>query len=102
MRLIRGRYDTGIPANNDTHLTRNIREVLKCVRKAGLKLTVEKCQCGVRKVEFLGGTISPEGISPQARELQDILGKLRFPKSEEEEDSSTLLGFRIFLQKLYS
>ena len=57
--------DIGIAANNATDLSRNIQAVFKCIRQAGLKLTIEKCQFGVRQVEFLGRTISPEGISPQ-------------------------------------
>ena len=74
--------DIGIAANNATDLIRNIRAVFKCIRKTGLKLTIEKCHFGVRQVEFLRRTISPEGISPQARKIQNFLGKLRFPKSK--------------------
>ena len=74
--------DIGIAANNATDLSRNIRAGFKCIRQAGLKLTIEKCHFGVRPVEFLGRSISPEGISPQARKIQNFLGKLRFPKSE--------------------
>ena len=74
--------DIGIAANKATDLTRNIRAVLKCIRQAGLKLTTEKCHFGVREVEFLRRTISPEGISPQARKIQNFLDKLRFPKSK--------------------
>ena len=74
--------DIGIAANNATDLTRNIRAVFKCIRQAGLKLTIEKSHFGVRQVEFLGRTISPEGISPQARKIQNSLDKLRFPKSK--------------------
>ena len=74
--------DIGIAANNATDLTRNIRAVFKCIRQAGLKLTIERCHFGVRQVEFLGRTISPEGISPQARKIQKFLAKLRFPKSK--------------------
>ena len=74
--------DIGITANNATDLTRNIRAVFKCIRQAGLKLTIEKFHFGVRQVEFLGRTISPEGISPQARKIQNFLDKLRFPKSK--------------------
>ena len=33
-------------------------------------------------VEFLGTTISSEGISPQARKIQKFLDKLGFPKSK--------------------
>ena len=74
--------DIGIAANNATELTRNIRAVFKCIRQAGLKMTIEKCHFGVRQVEFLGRTISPEGISPQARKIQNFLDKLRFLKSK--------------------
>ena len=74
--------DIGIAANNATDLTRNIRAVFKCIRQAGLKLTIEKCYFGVRQVEFLGRTFSPEGISPQARKTLIFLDKLRFPKSK--------------------
>ena len=69
-------------ANNATDLTRNIRAVFKCIHQAGLKLTIEKRHFGVRQVEFLGRTISPEGISPQARTIQSFLDKLRLPKSK--------------------
>ena len=64
--------DIGIAANNATDLTRNIRAVFKCIRQAGLKLTIEKCHFGVRQFDFLGRTISPEGISPQARKIQNL------------------------------
>ena len=47
-----------------------------------MKLTIEKCHFGVRQVEFLGRTISPEGISPQARKIQNFLDKHIFPKSK--------------------
>ena len=72
----------GIAANNATDLTRNIRAVFKCIRQAGLKRTIEKCHFGVRQVEFLGRTISPERISPQAWKIQNFLDKLRFRKSK--------------------
>ena len=42
----------GIAANDATDLTRKILAVFKCIRKAGLNLTVEKCLFGVRQVEF--------------------------------------------------
>ena len=74
--------DIGIATNKATDPTRNIRAVFKCIRQARLKLTIDKCLFGVRQVEFLGRTISPNGISPQARKIQNFLQKLRFPKSK--------------------
>ena len=74
--------DIGIAANNATDLTRNIRAVFKCIFRAGLQLTIEKCHFGVRQVEILRRTISPGGISPQARKVRKFLDKLRFTKSK--------------------
>ena len=74
--------DIGIAPNDATDLTRNIRAVFKCIRNAGLKLTIEKCHFGVRHVEFLGRTISSEGVLPQSHKVQNFLSKLRFPKSK--------------------
>ena len=44
--------DIGTAANNATDLTRNIRAVFKCIRQAGLKLTIEECHFVVTQVEF--------------------------------------------------
>ena len=74
--------DIRIATNIATDFTRNIRAVFKCIRPAGLKLKIEKGHFEVRQVEFLGRTISPEGISPHARKIQNFLDKLRFPKSK--------------------
>ena len=67
--------DIGIAANNATHLTRNIRAVFKCIRQAGLKLTIEMCHFRLIQIEFLRGTISPEGVSPQAHKIQNFPNK---------------------------
>ena len=61
-----------------TDLTQKIRAVFKCISQTAIKLTIEKCNFGVRQVEFLGRTIAPEGISPQANKIHNSLDKLRF------------------------
>ena len=72
--------DIGNADNNATDLPRNSRAVFECIRKRGLKLTVEKYYFGVQKVPFFESNISPEEISSQARKIQNVLNKLRFPK----------------------
>ena len=62
--------DIGIAVINATDLTRNIRAVFLCLLNAGLKLTIEKCHFGVRQVEFLGRTISSEGVSPHSQKFR--------------------------------
>ena len=46
--------DPGIAANTTEQLIKNIRAVFKCIRKTGLKLTIEICHFDVTKVEFPG------------------------------------------------
>ena len=76
--------DIGIAANSVTQLIRNIRAVFECIRRAGLKLTIEKCHFGVTEVEFLGRTITPQGIAPQDHKIQKFLANVRFPKSKKQ------------------
>ena len=73
----------GIAANNTQELIRNIKAVFECIRRAGLKLTIEKCSFGLREIEFLGRTISPDGVAPQAHKIRKFLEKqVNFPKSK--------------------
>ena len=74
--------DIGIAANNATDLNRNIWSVFRCIRNAGLKVTIEKCHFGVRQVEFPGRTISSKGVLPQSHKVRNFLNKFRFPKSK--------------------
>ena len=74
--------DIGIAAINAKDLIRIIRAVFKCIRNAGLKLTIEKCHLGVRQVELLRRTFSSERVLPQSHKIQNILNKRRFPKSK--------------------
>ena len=60
----------------------NIKTVFECIRNAGLKLSMSKCHFGVKQVDFLGRTITPDGVAPQADKVKDFLAKLRFPKSK--------------------
>ena len=89
--------DIGIAANNATDLTQNIRAVFQCIRNAGLKLTIKMCHFGVRQVEFLGRTISSEGVLPQSHKIQNFLNKLRFPKPKK--SLQRYLGFVNYYRK---
>ena len=71
--------DIGSAANNATDLNRNIWAVFKCIRNAGLKLTIEKFLFGVRQVEFLGRTISSEGVLPQSHKNSKFFKQIEIP-----------------------
>ena len=76
--------DIGIAANTTEQLIKNIREVFKCIRKAGLKLTIGKCHFGVTQLEFPGGTITPNGVARQDHKITNFLSKIRFPRSKKQ------------------
>ena len=92
--------DIGISANNATDLTRNIRAVFKCIRNAGLKLTIGKCHFGVRQAEFLGRTISTEGVLQQSHKKSKLFEQIEIPQIQK--GLAALSGFRQLLQKLHS
>ena len=74
--------DIGIAANDAKQLCANIRTVFECIRNAGLKLTMCIGYFGVKQVDFLGRTITPEGVAPQAGnfESQRFLIKTDIPQ----------------------
>ena len=74
--------DIGIAANNAIQLINNRRATFECIRTAGLKLTKHKCHFGAKEIDFLGRTITPEGVRPQRPRVQNFLEKKKFPKSK--------------------
>ena len=74
--------DFGIAANGATQLIHNLRATFECIRTAGLKLTMHKCRFGAKEIDFLGRTITPEGVRPQQPRVQIFLEKTKFPKSK--------------------
>ena len=74
--------DIAIAANTAEQLIRNLRATFQCIRTAGLKLTMHKCHFGAKEIDFLGRTITPEGVRPQRPRVQNFLEKTKFPKSK--------------------
>ena len=57
--------EIGIAANDADHLIANLRATFQCIQEAVLKLTMHKCHFGAREIDFLGRTITPQGVKPQ-------------------------------------
>ena len=74
--------DIGIAANDADHLIKNLTATFECIRNAGLKLTMHKCHFGAIEIDFLGRTITPEGVKPQKERITAFLEKTKFPKSK--------------------
>ena len=94
--------DIGIAANDAEHLIKNLRATFECIREAGLKLTMHKCHFGATEIDFLGRTITPEGVKPQKERVIQFLEKTKFPKSKKA--LQRYLGFlnyyRNYIQRL--
>ena len=43
---------------------------------------MHKCHFGAKETDFLGRTITPEGVRPQKPRVQNLLEKTKFPKSK--------------------
>ena len=72
--------DIGIATNTPEELKNTMTEVFQCIRKAGLRLTMAKCQFGSKGVEVLGRTISPLGVASQNHKIQNYLKTLKVPR----------------------
>ena len=72
----------GIAANDADHLIAKLRATFKCIQEAGLKLTNHKCQFDATEIDFLGRTITPQGVTPQKQNVQNFLEKTKFPTSK--------------------
>ena len=74
--------DIGVAANTPEQLIKNLRAVFQCLRKAGLKLSMTKCHFGVQEVDFLGRTITTNGVATQKQKIAKFLEKVKFPRSK--------------------
>ena len=95
--------DIGIATNDADHLIKNLKATFECIRHAGLKLTMHKCHFGATEIDFLGRTITPEGVKPQKERITNFLEKTKFPKSKKA--LQRYLGFlnycRNYIPRLY-
>ena len=66
----------------DTICDQNFRLTFECIREAGIKLTMHKCHFGATEIDFLGRTITPEGVKPQKESITNFLEKTKLPKSK--------------------
>ena len=79
--------DIGMAVNTPEQLIKNLRAVFHCLRKAGLKLSMAKCQFGVQEVDFLGRTLTTKGVALKNKRLPNSSKKSNF---HDPKNSSTI------------
>ena len=89
--------DIGIAANTPEQLIKNLQAVFQCLRKAGLKLTMANCHFGVQEVDFLGRTITTNGVAPKNKRLPNSSKKSNF---HDQKSTSTIYCLFELLPKL--
>ena len=55
----------------DEHL-QHLEEVLKRIRKAGLKINPDKCHFATKEMQFLGHIVGAEGIKPDPEKIEKV------------------------------
>ena len=82
----------------DDHL-RHLNEVFYRIRKAGLRLNIEKCNFWMQRLPFLGHIIAPSGIAPDPAKIEAVQ-KIRLPRNVTELRSFLGLAgyYRQFIQ----
>ena len=79
----------------EEHL-KNIARVLDRLQEAGLKLKPSKCHFLLRQVQYLGHTISDQGISPDASKIEAVKS---FPEPTDLKSLRSFLGLASYYRR---
>ena len=85
--------DILIYSNNMSEYYRHMKEVLKCLRKAGLYAKAEKCEFHSESVKYLGYILSPSGLTMSDDKVKIIQD---WPEPKKVKDIQSFLGFANF------
>ena len=80
-----------------TALIDNLKHIFQCIRNLGFKLSIDKCQFGIPKIQFLEHTISADGISPNKPKIEKFLQSVKLHKILKQ--VRRLMGFMQYFQK---
>ena len=64
--------DVLISASDENQHSKRLRQVLTIMQDAGLRLRIEKCSIGVKKVSYLGYLIDKDGLHPTDEKIDAI------------------------------
>jgi len=88
--------DILIYSNNMSEHHRHVKEVLKCLCKAGLYAKAEKCEFHSESVEYLGYILSPSGLTMSDDKIKIIQD---WPEPKKVKDIQSFLGFANFYRQ---
>ena len=83
--------DIGIGAHDANDMLEKFRAVCTCIRESGMKLATDKCAIVLREEEFLGNTITSEGLTPIKQNITTFLKTFRMPRNPKQ--VKRMIGF---------
>ena len=57
----------------------NLIGIFESIKKAGLKLSMSKCEFGVKEIKYLGQSITSEGMKPNEENVTKFLDNIEMP-----------------------
>ena len=72
--------DIGVGAHDLPDMLEKLSAVFTCTRESGMKLSTDKCAHGLKEIQFLGNTITSEGLNPIEQKIVVFLRKFEIPK----------------------
>jgi hypothetical protein len=81
--------DVLVYGETEAEFAKNLRSVFMRFRKHKILLKPKKCAFGMTKIEFVGHTISEEGVSFSREKLQEVLD---FPRPVTQQQLRQLIG----------
>ena len=90
-------YDIAAGVNNFDEMIPALKKFFDCLRESGLKLSAHKWEFGTTKIDYLGSTITPKGISSESAKIEIFLGHIRMPNTLKQ--VKRLIGFVQFFQR---
>ena len=90
--------DLGSGAYDGIKLLENLDEIFTSITRSGFKLSMEKCQFGISQIQFLGHTITENGLSPNKDKVEKFLNNIKTPKTIKQ--VRKFIGFIQYFQKL--
>ena len=83
--------DIGVGAHDLPDMLEKLSAVFTCIRESGMKLATDKCAFGLKEIQFLGNTITSEGLTPIKQKIATFLRTLKMPKNVKQ--TKRMIGF---------
>ena len=83
--------DIGVAAHDLQDMLEKLSAVSTCIRESGTKLATDKSAFGLKEIQFLGKTLTSEGLLSNKQKIATLLKTFNMPKNIKQ--TKGLIGF---------